>query len=337
MRQRTGTLDRRAGGIYFAQLTLDLPNGKTKRKWFNLETTDRAKAERTMARLVKDLASGRLVVPEVGEQGARGETVGERFTSWVEARIELGVSMGKDERGTYWPLVSAFVGEMNPSDVRTRHVEAALASMRDKGYAKGTIAHAKRMLSRFFKSLVKDETIASNPVLSADMPEHCKVDARKRRMLTDAEWLRIVATKITDATDVEILVIALVARTLGGARSCETNRWCWEHVDLDAFATCKLLRAKGDDGDAQDLEIPPPVRPILHAWWTEHGRPTSGPVFPVLKGKRKGKARGKTSYAARWRRFLERDAKLFSVPPTVTITVRTTRDVPIVDSSTPRA
>jgi hypothetical protein len=95
-------------------------------------------------------------------------------------------------------------------------------------------------------------------------------------------------------------IMAWTARTLGGARAAECLRWEWSMItDRDTFASCKLPRAKGDEGDAQDFEIPDVLRPFLRAWWEAHGRPNRGRVFPVTRGKRKGEARKQSGMAGR--------------------------------------
>jgi hypothetical protein len=68
-----------------------------------------------------------------------------------------------------------------------------------------------------------------------------------------------------------------------------------------------LLRGKTKD--VQNLTIPEMLRPFLRAWHVKAGSPVRGPVFPVMRDRkagsnRKGGFRGKTSYAARWRRAL---------------------------------
>src|SRR5690606_21011630 len=56
----------------------------------------------------------------------------------------------------------------------------------------------------------------------------------------------------------------------------------------------------------QLLEIPEMLRPVLRDWWERHDRPTSGPVFPILKGQRAGQEKGRNNAAAALRRDLSR-------------------------------
>ena len=65
--------------------------------------------------------------------------------------------------------------------------------------------------------------------------------------------------------------------------------------------------------DPQRIEVPEALRPILRDWWTRAGKPTTGHVFPPLRGKRvdpddkTGASHQKTgvSHAAAMRRDLQ--------------------------------
>ena len=59
-RKRTGTIIAKPSGL-FARLWVKLEDGTEERRWFNLETKDRAKAKRVLAKLVAEIEAGRLV------------------------------------------------------------------------------------------------------------------------------------------------------------------------------------------------------------------------------------------------------------------------------------
>jgi integrase len=75
-------------------------------------------------------------------------------------------------------------------------------------------------------------------------------------------------------------------------------------IDRERFATCIVPRTK--TGKPQRLDIPDVLQAPLRAWWATQERPTSGPVFPVTRGPRKGEARLErgVSFADRLRRNL---------------------------------
>lgn len=75
-------------------------------------------------------------------------------------------------------------------------------------------------------------------------------------------------------------------------------------IDRERFAWCIVPRTKS--GKPQQLDIPDVLQAPLRAWWTTQEHPTSGPVFPVTRGPRKGEARLErgVSFADRLRRNL---------------------------------
>ena len=96
--------------------------------------------------------------------------------------------------------------------------------------------------------------------------------------------------------------MATLAPCDGGMRTSDLNAWVWPHIDLDVFATCTVPRSK--TAAPEVLEIPEVLRPFLLRWWEEAGKPTTGPVFPARRGRKRGSAGGLrgTSYADRLRR-----------------------------------
>jgi integrase len=95
----------------------------------------------------------------------------------------------------------------------------------------------------------------------------------------------------------ELHTMALVSRTLGGARTSDLHAWDWAHIDVLTWVDAHVPRPKTKSGDR--MALPDVLVPVLRAWWDSHGRPTSGPVFPCRRGARAGERKGKgLSYAA---------------------------------------
>ncbi len=81
----------------------------------------------------------------------------------------------------------------------------------------------------------------------------------------------------------------------------------WEHFDASekGFTRGKALRRKTKK--PQWITVPDMLRPILLDWWERHGRPTTGLMFPCLRGKEAGKGeKTGVSHAAAMRRDLAR-------------------------------
>jgi hypothetical protein len=93
----------------------------------------------------------------------------------------------------------------------------------------------------------------------------------------------------------------------------DLHAWDWTMIDLVHFAQCTVARSKTKT--PQVLEVPEVLRPFLRAWWARAGCPTSGPVFPVRKGRTAGGFKApQNSYAGRLRRDLFQ-AGVYRMPP----------------------
>ena len=146
------------------------------------------------------------------------------------------------------------------------------------------------------------DLVPFNPLLGVKVVG-VKKDKRARTVLTDAEIDRYMSYP---GGNLEVKLASLVARFEGGMRTAEVLRWDWSMIDTAGFATCTILRAK--TGDVVHMAIPGTLAPWLRQWHSNAGSPSSGPVFPAVRGDRKGQAkRGKGySYAKRLRRDLFR-------------------------------
>jgi integrase len=320
--KRTGTIIAKPAGL-FARVWVTSEDGKKERRWINLETKDRATAKRKLAKIIAMIDRGELVADAKAAVEAP-ELARDAFKEWVERRKTRGVAMAQSEEGYWKHHLEPTLGALALPEIRKVHVRRALEEARDKGLAKETVAHLRRMLGRFFNELEADERIVVNPMRGVDMPAMTS-DKRPRTPLHDDEYRALLAAPVDFAVRertghpsvrevefFEMKVVAFVARTLGGARSAECLRWDWSTIDRENFHHCTIARAK--TGAIQALEFPEMLQPFIRAWWEAHGRPDHGPVFPVTRGDRKGEARGATSLAGRFRRALTRALEWGGLP-----------------------
>jgi len=308
MSKRTGTIEWRNGWA-FARVWMDGPEGPI-RKRVALRTRDKNAAARMLAKVNRMIERGELTLESAEDVGA--EAFKPFAEQWSKKRVDDGVAMAKDERINLTKHVydvtieGSTFGDLAILDVRPRHVVAVLQAAIDKGLRKGTVEHIKRMLSRIFSAAIGADLLlpGTSPVKDAKtprIPEAQRVK-KKRVTLTDAEVAQFFEC---EKVDLELRMMSLCARTSGGMRTSDVNRWDWSHIDTKRFEMCKIPRQKTDSGP-QELEIPEMLRPFLAAWWIQANKPTSGPVFPVTKGARKGEFRAKrgVSYAGRLRKAL---------------------------------
>ena len=304
-RARTGTLKlrTRAGKPnWFAQLTVDKADGSTAREWYSLETDNKTVAKRKLKRLVASQSkpTERSTVARVA---ARADTVSEYAAEWIARRAAGGIVSARDEKRNLDAYLLPHIGPLPLSEVRAAHVNAALEAALDAGLSRETLKKIRGVALRLFDSAWKRDLCDANPVLKSEVPEMREAPKKERAILTDTE-LAILLSFPTG--DIELKMLVAVARTVGGARTSDLNRLDWSAVDTVAFVTLTLPRSK--TGKPQRLEVPEAVRPFLREWWSNHGSPDAGPVFPSRRGESAGQfkiARG-ISYAGRLRRDLGR-------------------------------
>lgn len=303
-RSRTGSLKLRAGGFHL-RVTSDV-DGKTKREWYDLDTFDPKVAEAKRARLVEALARGQG--PSRQEVAGVG-TVEDFGTAWLKERKALGVVSARDEDNNLTRHVYAIVledkrrfGDVKVTDVRPPQIRTVLMAAVAEGLAKGTVKHIRAVMNRLFGAAWQNEVIPENPVLKAKLPKMREVK-KERVVLTDEEIVQFVSFAKVDH---ELRVVSICARCEGGMRTGDINTWDWTMIARPSFATCVVPRSKTET--PQEMAIPEPLRPVLRAWWEQHGSPASGPVFPARRGKNAGgfKAKRGISYAKRLRTALLR-------------------------------
>lgn len=308
-RPRTGSLRYTKKQGYCARVTRTV-EGSSVRDWEPLGTHDPRVAKRKLTRLVAAAKIG-AAGAAMRAEARREETVAEYFATWIERRKAAGKVSATDEDCYLSKYALPAIGGIPLSNVRPPHVRAVLEDAIVKGYLRNgvrrdlsrqSVRHIRAALFRLFKAAWQEELIPENPVTRVDVPQMREV-RRERTILTDAEFEQYISSP---RADLELRLMALVSRVLGGMRSGDVCRWDWQMIDTVQFAEATIPRAK--TGKPQALAIPEALRPVLRARWESSGSPTSGPVFPIQRGPNKAGFRSKrgTSFAKRLRRDLER-------------------------------
>ena len=318
-KKNTGSRFKRgADGLLYVRLSR-MVDGKRERTMVCLETADEKKAAQKLARLLPTYTAGERVgaapalrAPSIAapepERMPRFEAYARTWHAKRVGRVASAPSEIINLEKYAFPVDLTLVGapmkfgELLLGDIRIRYVRAALERARDLGMAKGTVTHIRAAIRRVLQSAVEEELIPVNVAAQTRTPQMREVKKR-RVILTDDEVMRFFDC---DQNDIEIRLMGLVARCEGGMRTRDVTAWSWDMIDTQRFATCTVPRTKG--GNPQQLEVPGILQAPLRRWWVEHGCPTSGHVFPVTKGARKGEARREqgVSFAKRLRRALKR-------------------------------
>jgi integrase len=296
-RPRKGSLEFR-GKTWHARLTVTV-DGVNVRKWFNLESDNKAVARRKLARLMAEqVATAGPSVAELAVQARRKETVADLAAAYGERRKAEGVKTWKDEDRWLRLDVLPAIGSMPVDAVKPAHVREVLEASRAKGRGKQSLIHVRGVMHRLFQTPWRDELIPENPVARVEVPKVREVK-RARAILADSEFVQFVSC---GQVDLELRVMAVAARAVGGMRTGDVHAWSWEEIDLVGFARCVVPRVK--TGQPQELLIPDVGRVVLEAWWRHKGCPASGPVFPARRGARAGEHKKKASHAHRLRKAL---------------------------------
>lgn len=301
-RPRTGSLELRKGTWHLRfTVTATDKDGRTviERRIANLRTTDKTLAEAHRKTIVEALESGALVGDAMEAAREKAATVAAYFGIWNEPRIALGVQLAKKQEGYFRLHVEPLIGSRKLVDIRPHDIRGVLDDALGKGLSRGTVTNIRTTLLSMFEHAYDAELISDNPVKRAKV-QRVKVKKKPRAILSDEEIERLLR-----CVDVPLYfrLMCLVARAEGGMRAGDVNAWDWQSIDLLHFAKCIVPRSK--TGDPQELAMPPALGMALRAWWEESGRPTHGPVFPVMQGRRKGKVRAYgTGFGSRLRKWL---------------------------------
>ncbi len=305
-RPRKGSLEFR-GKTWHARLTVTV-EGESLRKWFDLGTDNKAVARRKLVKLVAEITKATApTVAELAEQATRKETMGDVIKRVVEDQGAEGLKTYKDRLSRLQRFALPEISHLEPGAVRAHHIKSVLDEA-GKTLSKQTVIHLRNDLSAVFGDLWRQEAIPENPVARTKLPKKLRVDGRPRVQLNDQEFARFMACPYVSES---LHLKALSSRSFGGQRTSDLHAWDWSHFDLDSWETAKVYRPKTDGDETQimvtelvELVIPEPLRTMLHAYWTTRGKPTAGPVFPVLKGERAGERQGKRSHARELRAAL---------------------------------
>ena len=283
-----------------------LVDGVRVRRLIDLGTSYKPAARKILKRRLAELDA-----EEAGTAAAAVTTLSDFAEAWFEKRELLGKrSVGTDRVlfDSYWkrPLGDAAIADVSQTQVHAVLDDLGsgrLLGVKGKRLSRASVRHVHGVLSRIFRSAVSAQVVKANPVSAIELADVLpKADKRRRAVLTDAEIARFLAHP--DA-DLEIKMLVLMSRTVGGMRAGDLNALDWSAFGSE-FATCVVPRCKTDS--PQGLDVPHAVRPFLDAWWRRQGCPAAGAVFPVRRGRRagEGKKKGNMSYAKRLRRELKR-------------------------------
>ena len=205
--------------------------------------------------------------------------------------------MVTDERMYYTRHVEPHIGQLPVKSVRSGDINRVLEQAVSLGLRRKSVQEIRSLLKRMFDMVWREEFIRENPVMRTCVPE-IRETKKQRAILTDKEFYQFMESPKVDS---EIKLLSIFSRTLGGMRASELIRWDWSMIITKSFPAVVIVRTKTNSHT--DIIVPDEVIPYLLARWNSMGRPTSGSVFPVERGKRAGERRASrgVSFAKRLR------------------------------------
>lgn len=200
----------------------DPKTGKRKRRWFNLKTTSKRKAETELAKILAQQAQGAL--PPAGKT-----TVADILQTYIDSRRVAGRAPRTIER--YIELADRHIipalGTRKATDIRPADVERFYSSkLADGDLSPTTVYRMHALLRAAFRHAVKQSTLSRNPIDATTPPKPANVeqkamsDEQAELLLRAAEGHRLYP----------LLAIALTT----GMRAGELAGLRWDDIDIDA-------------------------------------------------------------------------------------------------------
>lgn len=213
----------------------------------------------------------------------------------VDAAEKDGEDM-KDRRTRLRLYALPRIGMVEVGNLEPKHVASVLDAMvKVDGMSAGSALKMRSDISQVLAQLRREGAIAVNVAREMALPKGARVDARERVSLTDEQ---ILAFQRLRGFATQLDMMCLFSRCVAGHRTSDEHAGTWEHVDLVDFAWMKVRRPKTDGDSGQNArigrrrvrayelvthEVDEQYREHIRAWWVAAGKPTSGPIFPLLR------------------------------------------------------
>lgn len=228
----------------------------------------------------------------------------ERIVDRQEVKKEKGA---KERRHRLRTFALPVIGHIEIAELKANHVFSVLDKMgQQEGatkeqYAADTVHHMRTDISRILTELVREGALSSNVARDVELPDDVETDDRPRVVLHDEEIMRFRRRGFHRELD----MMALFARDLGGHRTSDLHAADYGDFDTVDWKTCFVRRPKTSQQGSKKgrrkgrrratrgyervrITIPESVLGPLKVWWEKAGKPTTGPVFPIRRGKRVG-------------------------------------------------
>lgn len=292
-------------GRWVGTLDLELPNGKTKRKYVYGRT--QAEAKRKLDATRRDKAAGTAVTSS--------PTVATWMADWLEKRRRPPKPLKPQTWNGYASKVDRYIvpalGKKRLDQLRPQHIEGMYDDLRARGLKEATVRQTHAILQKALKDAVRLGLLGRTPMDRVD-PPGTETDERAQWTLGQA----IRALRAAGPSARWWLAIFY------GMRQGEVLGMDWRNVDWAARSfrieetrqtgygyTAAILGDPKAKASTRDLPMLPQIEVRLRLLWEDTGCPAEGLVFPNGRGRLMDPRRD----WANWRAFIDSA----TVPPMV--------------------
>jgi integrase len=247
-----------------------------KRRERSTRTTDKAAAERILAKHVADSALRRDGVIDVRKDHFSIEArkpLDEHIACYLDRCRHADHSKQHiAEKECKFKRLRKATGATRLSDLSTESVSRFLRDLRDKGYAPRTVNFHRQIYVAFMNWCCKTSRLENNPLRYIPKLDESKDRRRIRRPLSDEEVARLMA--VAEANGRKAWYMAAV---LAGLRRGDLKQLTWEDID---FENSIITIREGKSGRLDQVPMHPQLAEEFKKKWQGDGVSLMDRVFP---------------------------------------------------------
>jgi integrase len=320
---------------YKSRVTIE-KDGEIIRPWVHFETKDPRVARKKLAKTI----NGDAPITDSDRRRGKGDSfagvteriLGGRVTArpeeeWRRVERAFTTNLAREDELIRSKAIRIWQGPV--TSVTGADLSWVLRTVRDVGLSQSSVRHVFSSLVFLFDALMDplEAAIRINPMVGVKVPPFKQRVEKVTEVLEDDEFFTYLAwehpIECYQLGVQQRQVMSAVSRMFGGLRAGDLAKLKYENftvVDGEIVSGWAPRRKKGVP---QNLTVPVELRAIIGWWWTKHGRPRTGLLFPTLRAStaalvegpnRKhsrrasepGSERGRSSHAAAMRRDLMR-------------------------------
>ena len=247
-----------------------------RRRERSTRTTDKASAERILAKHVADAALRRDGVIDARQDKLSAEAkklLADHFTAYIAHCEHVGqAKRNVIQKERHLARLSASTGADRLCDLSVDALERYLTKLRDQGASARTVNFARQIAVAFASWCVKTGRLANNHLSVAPKLDESRDRRVVRRPLTDDELARLLDVARAHGRAAWYLTAALA-----GLRKGDLQRLTWADVDFNANAiTIRHGKAKRED----TVPLHPQLAAVLNHRKAEAMATPTAQVFP---------------------------------------------------------